>query len=82
VRRGQTGQQFAFAQGVINQPQLPLRQIAQTAVDQLGGTRGGLTGEIAAVDQRYAQPAQGGVARHRGAVDAAADHGEVELFTP
>ena len=46
-------------------------------MDQLGGGRRGAGGEIVLLDQQHAQAAAGGVARDAGAVDAAADDGEI-----
>ena len=52
-------------------------EIAQAAVDQLGrcGRRAG--GEIALLQQEDAEAAPSGIAGNAGAVDAAADNGEV-----
>src|SRR5271167_2960008 len=63
MRRGDAAQPFTFAQSAIDQPQLPLWQIAEAAMNQLGGMRRGGAGEIAAIDQRNAEAAQCGIPR-------------------
>ena len=70
-------QHFALVQRLAHQPEGAVLEIAQAAVDQLGGGRGGAGGEIVLLDEQHAQAAAGGVAGESGAVDAAADDGEV-----
>ena len=70
-------QHLALDQRLAHQAEPAVLEIAQAAVDQLGGGRRGAGGEIVLLDQQHAQPAAGGVARDAGAVDAAADDGEI-----
>ncbi len=72
-------QHLALIQRLAHQPEGAVLEIAQAAMDQLGGGRGGAGGEIVHLDQQHAQAAAGGVAGEAGAVDAAADDGEVEV---
>ena len=53
-------------------------EVAQPAMDQLGGAAEVAPAEIALFAQEHRPAAPGGVARDAGAVDAAADDGEVE----
>ena len=70
---------LALDQRLAHQAEPAVLEIAQPAVDQLGGGRRGAGGEIVLLDQQHAKPAPGGVARDPGAVDAAADDGEIEV---
>ena len=72
-------QHFALVQRLAHQPEGAVLEIAQAAMDQLAGGRGGAGGEIVHLDQQHAQAAAGGVAGEAGSVDAAADDGEVEV---
>ena len=72
-------QHLALGERLGDQAELVLLEVAQAAVDQLGGRRRGRAGEIAALDQQHRQAAAGGVARDAGAVDAAADDQQVVL---
>ena len=72
-------QDFALGQRLAHQAEGAVLEIAQAAVDQLGGGRRGAGGEIVLLDEQHAQAAAGGVAGDAGAVDAAADDGEVEV---
>ena len=65
------------SQRLAHQAEGAVLEIAQAAMDQLGGGRGGAGGEIVLLDQQHAQAAAGGVAGESGSVDAAADDGEV-----
>ena len=77
VRR-QLDQQRALEQRLADQPEVEVLQVAQAAVDQLRRAAGGARGEVVALHQRDAVAARGGVERHAGAGDAAADHDQVE----
>ena len=68
----------SLAQPLEHQRQIAVLQVAQAAVDQLRRVAGGLAGEVAGVDQRHREAAQGRVARDRRAGRAAADDEEVE----
>ena len=70
-------QHLALVQRLAHQPEGAVLEIAQAAVDQLGGGRGGAGGEIVLLDQQHAQAAAGGIPGQSGSVDAAADNGEV-----
>ena len=78
VRR-ETQEPFAFGQRLAHQLDRAMFEIAQPAVDQLGGGRRGAGGEVVLLDQQHAQAPPGSVARDAGSVDAAADDGEVEI---
>src|ERR1700722_11225780 len=80
MRRGAMAQAFAFAQRMIHEGELPLRQVAKSAVNELRGSPGSRTREIARLDQRHAESAQRGVTRDRGSVDAAADDAQIEFL--
>ena len=54
-------------------------EVAQPAMDELGGGRRSAGGEVALLDQQHLEAAAGGIARDAGAVDAAADDGEIEF---
>ena len=72
-------QHLALVERLAHQAERAVLEIAQAAVDQLGRGRRGAGGEVVLLDQQHAQAAAGGVARDPGAVDAAADDGEVEV---
>ena len=76
-RRAQ--QHFAFAQRLAHQAEFAVFEIAQAAMNELRRRRRGAGGEIVLLDQNDAEAAAGGVARDAGAVDAAADDGEIEV---
>jgi hypothetical protein len=68
---------LAFAQRLAHEPEIIGLEIAQTAMDQLGGARGGAFREVALLGQGDGETAPGSVAGDSGAVDAAADDEEV-----
>jgi hypothetical protein len=80
VWRGDMPQPLALAQRMIDEAQLPLGQVAEATVDQLGGARGGGAGEIATLHERDAQPPHRRIARDCGAIDPAADYSDVEML--
>src|SRR3546814_20716347 len=69
-------QDFPLLQRLADQPELIIFEIAQPAVNQLGGGRTGMLGEIVLFDQEHLQLADRGVAGDGGAVDAAAYRSE------
>ena len=69
---------LAFVEALVDQPELALLQVAQAAVHELGALRARARREVVALDERGAQAPAGGVERHAGAGDAAADHEHVE----
>ena len=77
VRRG-AQQHLAFRQRLPHQAERVVLQIAQAAMDQLGGGGRSAAGKVALFQQQHRQAAAGGIARNAAAVDAAADDGEVE----
>ena len=70
---------LALDQRLAHQPEPSLLEIAQAPVDELGGGRRRAGREIVLLDQQNAQAPAGGVAGDPGAVDAAADDGEIEV---
>src|SRR5438094_1194893 len=73
-------QALALGEVLVDERELPLLEVAQPSVDQLGGLRRRAGREIAALDQRGTQTARGGVEGHPGPGDAASDHEEVEVL--
>ena len=71
-------QPLALGQGLGDEPELPLVEVPQAAVDQLGRLRRRPRGEVVALDQGRAQSPGGGVEGHARAGDAPADHQDVE----
>ena len=69
---------LALGQGLVDEAELPLLEVAEAAVDELGGLRRGPRGQVAALDQGGAQAPGGGVEGDAGAGDAAADDEDVE----
>ena len=78
VGRDHVEQQAALAQRLAHEVELHLLEVAQPAVDQLGGAARGPRGEVPGLHQRHRQAAGGGVQRRAGAGRAAADHEHVE----
>ena len=70
-------QPLALGQRLAHQQERAVLEIAQPAVDELGGGRRGAGRQVVLLEQQHAQAAAGGVARDAGPVDAAADDGEV-----
>ena len=71
-------QPLALAQRLVHEADVAVLQVAQPAVHELRALRRRAAGEVVALDQRGAQAAAGGVERHPGAGDPAADHEHVE----
>ena len=71
-------QHLALGQRLAHQPEIVVLEVAQAAVDQLGGARRGAAGEVAHLAQEHGQAAAGSVAGDAAAVDAATDDGQVE----
>ena len=67
-----------LVQRLIDEPEIAMLEIAQTAMDQLRRFTAGAGSEVALVDQGDAKAAQDGVERHAGAGDAAAQDEQVE----
>ena len=70
-------QDLALGKRLVHQTDGAMFEVAQAAMDQLGGGRGGAGGEVVLLDQQHAQAAAGGIARQPYTVDAAADDREV-----
>ncbi len=70
----------ALDQGFAHQAELEMLEIAQAAMDELGRGRGRGAGIVAALGEHDLQPAPGGVARHRRAMNAAADDEEIDAL--
>jgi hypothetical protein len=65
----------------VNEVQLPLLQIPDSAVNQPRGAARGSAREVVALDQRDVQAAHCGIARNAAARDASPDYEEVEFFS-
>ena len=70
----------ALAQGIENQRQVHLLEIANPAMRELGAAAGGSLGEIEALDQQRAIAAGGGFDRRAQAGGSAANHQHVPGF--
>ena len=70
-------QHLALGQPLGNQTELVVLEITQPPVDELRARRRCMRSEVVLFDQQDLQPAPCGVARDTGAVDPAADDGEV-----
>ena len=70
---------LALDQCLAHQAEPSLLEIAQAAVDELRGGGRCAGGKVVLLDQQDAQPAAGGIAGNPGAIDAAADNGEIEV---
>ena len=71
-------QALALGQVLVDEPELPLLEVADPAVDHLGGLRRGARGEVALLDQGGAQTPAGGIERDAGTGDPAPDDQHVE----
>jgi hypothetical protein len=71
-------QTLALGQVLVDQAVLPLLQIAEATVDQLGRLRRRARGEVVLLDQRRPQSPAGGIERHPGPGDAASDDQHIE----
>src|SRR6185503_1130785 len=74
---GDAQQDLALGERLGDQAELVMLEVAQPAVDQLGGCRRRRRRQVAALDQHHGQPPSGRVARDADTVDAAADHQQV-----
>jgi hypothetical protein len=74
---GDAQQDLALGERFAHQLELVLLEVAQPAVDQLGGRRRGGARQVAPLDENRRQAAAGRVARNAGAVDATADDQQV-----
>ncbi len=70
-------QHLALDQRLVDQTEFAIFEVAQAAVNELGGRRRGGAGEIAGLGEEDAEAPAGGVAGNAAAVDAAADDGDV-----
>jgi hypothetical protein len=72
-------QHLALAERHAHQAQRAMLQIPQAAMDQFRGCRRGARGQIVLLDEHDLEPAASAIAGDAGAVDAAADDGEIEI---
>ena len=77
VRR-ERDHQLALEQRLADEAEVEVLQVAQAAVDELGGAARRARGVVGALDERDAVAARGGVERDAGAGDPAADDDDVE----
>ena len=68
------------ARGLVDEADLALLEIAESAVDQLGGLRRGAAREIAPLHESGPEAPGGGIEEHAGPCDPAADDEHVESF--
>ena len=73
-------QSVPFVQGLVDETDVAVLEVPQTAVDELGALRRGPAGEVVTLDERGAQAPCHGVERDAGARDPAADDEHVELL--
>jgi hypothetical protein len=76
--RGQLDHELALEQGLADEPEVEVLQVAQPAVDQLRRAAGGARREVGLLDQRDAVAARGGVEGDARAGDPPADDDDVE----
>ena len=62
-------QELSLEQGLADETEVEVLQVAQPAVDHLRGAARGPLGEVVALDQRHGVAARSGVERHAGAGD-------------
>ena len=74
----QLAQPLALGQGLVDQDDLPLLEVAQPAVDELGALRRRARGQVALVDEGRAEPPRRGVEGHADARDPAPHDQDVE----
>ena len=79
VGRDPGEQQATLLQGLADEAEVEHLQVAQAAVDELGGPRARAAGEVALLDQRGREPAGDRVQRRTRPDHARADHEHVEL---
>ena len=77
VRR-EVHEQRTLEQRLAHEAQVEVLEIAKAAVHELRGTARRAGGVVVALDERHAVPARGGIQRHAGAGDPAADDHEIE----
>ncbi len=75
-RRG-LHQDAALDRTLVGDVELPLGEVAQAAVHQLGAPPARAERDVLGVDGHHAEPAAGGVERHSGPGDAETDHEHV-----
>ena len=78
--RGVVEEALAFVQGLVDEAEVPLLEIAQAPVDHLGRLRRRPRGEVGPLHQRRGQAPGGGVEGHAAARDPAPDDEDVEVL--
>ena len=73
-------QSLPFVQCLVDETDVAVLEVPQTAVDELGALRRGPAGEVVTLDERGAQAPCRGVERDAGSGDPAADDEHVELL--
>ena len=71
-------QHLAFPQGLADQAEFAVFEVAQAAVDKLGAGRGGAARQVVLFAEQHRKPPSGGVTGDAAAVYAAADNGQVK----
>ena len=80
VRRQRRQGQFAFVQGLADEPELELLEVAQSAVEHLRRPARRARCEVAGLDERHLEASGGGIERSASADDTTADDDDVELL--
>ena len=78
--RRELDHELAFEQRLADQPKVEVLQVAKAAVDHLRRAARGPDRVVVTLDQRHRIATRGGVERHSGAGDAAADDDDVEAL--
>jgi hypothetical protein len=76
--RGDAEEDLAFAEVHADEGEIEHFEVAEAAVDEAGGARGGAAAEVTFFDEGDAGATEGEIAGDTGADDAAADDGDVE----
>ena len=75
--RRQPQKHLTFGQGLAHQPEGVVLEIAEPAMNQLGGGRRRAGGKVVLLDQKHAQATARSIPRNASAVDATPNDSEV-----
>src|SRR5262249_33500933 len=74
-------QSMPFVECLVNQTEVAMFQIAQSAVNQLGGGTRCSRSEVSLVHQGHAPPLQSGIEGHSGAGNSSANNQQIKDFS-